>query len=131
MNYRENKIEENYLSKEFVSLEDQNEKPATQEQADAEIKLLREALFNYFREVDTEDLGVVSFNECVNVFKNMGFLLTPEQWKELMKMADDDANGIIEYKEFVALGAEVIHAIFVKNQAIHELRLKEEGNYAA
>lgn len=42
-----------------------------------------------------------------------------------MLLADKDKNGIIEYKEFVPLGAEIIHAIFMKNQAIQELNEQE------
>lgn len=43
-----------------------------------------------------------------------------------MVIADRDKNGIIEYKEFVPLGAEIIQAIFAKNQAIKELKEKEQ-----
>lgn len=32
-----------------------------------------------------------------------------------MSIADKDRNGVIEYKEFIHLGAHVIHAIFMKN----------------
>lgn len=35
-------------------------------------------------------------------------------------------TGIIEYGEMVQLGAELIHAIFSKNQALKELKDKEE-----
>jgi hypothetical protein len=42
-----------------------------------------------------------------------------------MHLADKDRNGIIEYKEFVPLGAEIIQAIFAKNLAIKELGEKE------
>jgi Ca2+-binding EF-hand superfamily protein len=39
---------------------------------------MREALFSVFRAVDQQDLGVVSFNECVEVFKNMDLDLTQD-----------------------------------------------------
>lgn len=32
-----------------------------------------------------------------------------------MGMADSNKNGIIEYREFVKIGAEIIHGIFMKN----------------
>jgi hypothetical protein len=44
-----------------------------------------------------------------------------------MFIADKDRNGVIQYKEFVPLGAEVIHAIFVKNQAKRQLADREDG----
>ncbi len=43
-----------------------------------------------------------------------------------MKSADANNNGLIEYREFVPLGAEVIHGIFMKNQAYKQLREREE-----
>ena len=32
-----------------------------------------------------------------------------------MLIADKNKNGIVEYKEFIPLGAEIIHGIFMKN----------------
>lgn len=49
-----------------------------------------------------------------------------EQWNELMLMADTKHNGLITYKEFIPLGAEIIHGIFMKNMATKNLREREE-----
>jgi len=49
-----------------------------------------------------------------------------EQWDELMHTADQNKNGIIEYAELLHLGAEIIHGIFMKNQALKKLREREE-----
>lgn len=76
---------------------------------------MKNSLFSVFRSIDELDLGVVSFKEGMEVFERMGLDLTEEQWKELMSIADKDRNGVIEYKEFIHLGAHVIHAIFMKN----------------
>lgn len=35
----------------------------------------------------------------------------------MMISADKDRNGVIQFKEFIFIGAHVIHAIFMKNQA--------------
>lgn len=56
----------------------------------------------------------------------MGLKLSQDDWDELIKMADDDQNGLIEYKEFIELGAEMIHAIFMKNSAAKHLAAREE-----
>lgn len=41
-------------------------------------------------------------------------------------MVDQDKNGLIEYSEFLELGAEIIHAIFMKNSAKKNLAAREE-----
>lgn len=41
-------------------------------------------------------------------------------------MADIKKNGLIEYKEFIEIGAEMIHGIFMKNSANKNLSAREE-----
>lgn len=48
------------------------------------------------------------------------------QWEEVLNQLDVTKTGIIEYKEIIKFGAEIIHAIFSKNQALRDLRDKEE-----
>lgn len=43
---------------------------------DQEKLMLKEIIFQAFRIVDKDDLGMVSHEECIEVFKNIGLGLT-------------------------------------------------------
>lgn len=71
-NYKENKVEENVLAKELLDHEHELEGEDELVNEDDQIEVLKKTLFQIFRSVDEEDLGVVSFTECVEIFKLMG-----------------------------------------------------------
>ncbi|KAL4491859.1 hypothetical protein ABPG72_006114 [Tetrahymena utriculariae] len=125
-NYKEEVVEQKKLSKDLLEQPDELDTNEEFVNEDEQIEVLKRSLFQVFRSVDRDDLGVVSFNECIEVFKLMGLELEKDQWDELMLMADTNKNGIIEYREFIPLGAEIIHGIFMKNQASKYLREREE-----
>ncbi|EGR28085.1 hypothetical protein IMG5_183420 [Ichthyophthirius multifiliis] len=126
LNYHEEVIEDKYLSKQLLQFPEELEVNEEFVNEDEQIEVMKKALFDVFRSVDQQDMGVLSFNECMQVYNLMGLQLSKEQWQELMIMADSNQNGIIEYKEFIPLGAEIIHGIFMKNQAKKSLREGEE-----
>jgi len=43
-----------------------------------------------------------------------------------MQIADKNSNGMIEYKEFVPIGAEVLYGLLLKQQTVKEINLEEE-----
>lgn len=66
-------MEEKYLSKDLLEHSDElNEANEDIANENEQIEVLKRTLFNIFRSVDEQDLGIVSFNECIEVFKLMG-----------------------------------------------------------
>ena len=52
--------------------------------------------------------------------------LSEKEISDLMLMADKNCNGMIEYREFVPLGAEVLYGLLLKQQTDKELGLEED-----
>ena len=40
-----------------------------------EIQVLRETLYQFFRQIDTDDLGMISHNECLEVLQLLNIIL--------------------------------------------------------
>lgn len=58
-------------------------------------------LKKYFREVDKEDIGVITHQELLALIQNIGVKLTALEEKELLKRADPHETGMVEYKNYV------------------------------
>lgn len=121
----EKKKEELFLSEDV--LENKGEL-YNQSNEELEIRNLKELLFQIFREIDKDDLGVVSHDECIEIFKLMQLNLSRLQIEEVVNALDQTKSGIIEYQDFAGFGAEVIHGIFCKNEAMRDLVEKEQEN---
>jgi len=93
---------------------------------DRTLDLLKNTMFDFFRTFDKNDMGVVSFIECKEVLKAMEVELSEKEISDLMMMADKNNNGMIEYKEFIPLGAEVLYGLLLKQQTDKELGLEED-----
>ncbi|KAK2152505.1 hypothetical protein LSH36_326g01027 [Paralvinella palmiformis] len=67
-------------------------------------ELTPEEIENYryhFRQFDLNGDGVISTTELKVVFKNMGYRMSEEQIKAIMKANDIDENGSLSFDEFV------------------------------
>jgi len=78
------------------------------------LELLKRTLFDFFRGIDKNDLGIVSYKECAEVLRKMEIDLNEIELNNLMIIADKNGNGMIEYKEFIPIGAEVLHGLLLK-----------------
>ncbi|XP_060577956.1 calmodulin-beta-like [Ruditapes philippinarum] len=70
----------------------------TMKEADIDQKIL-----DAFREFDKDGNGFISAAELRQVMTNLGEKLTDEEVDEIMKEADTDGDGQINYKEFAAM----------------------------
>ena len=62
-----------------------------------------EEMMTAFKVFDKDGSGTISHNEMKQVMKNLGEKLTDEEIDELIKEADKDNDGEVDYKEFVAM----------------------------
>jgi len=62
-----------------------------------------EELFEAFKIFDKDGNGYITNHELKNVMTNMGEYLTSEEIDELVKEADLDGDGMINYEEFIKL----------------------------
>lgn len=60
-----------------------------------------EELRNAFNVFDTDGNGYITRDELGSVMGNLGEKLTSDELKEMMREADTDGDGKIDYKEFV------------------------------
>eukprot|EP01118_Nematostelium_gracile_P019968 TRINITY_DN949_c0_g1_i2.p2 TRINITY_DN949_c0_g1~~TRINITY_DN949_c0_g1_i2.p2 ORF type:complete len:157 (+),score=48.53 TRINITY_DN949_c0_g1_i2:90-560(+) len=67
--------------------------------AEDEENKLREA----FKVFDRNGDGSISKDELVQVMKNLGRKLTKQEAEDMLKSADTDGNGQIDYEEFIRL----------------------------
>jgi Ca2+-binding EF-hand superfamily protein len=62
-----------------------------------------EELLEAFRVFDKDGSGTISVDELREVMKNLGENLTTEELEEMIKEADSNNDGAIDYSEFVKL----------------------------
>ena len=58
---------------------------------------------NAFNVFDKQQTGKILTDDFLGVINNLGEKLTPNEIKEIMKEADLDGDGSIDYAEFVKL----------------------------
>lgn len=62
-----------------------------------------EELLEAFKVFDRDGNGYITSQELKNVMTNLGEFLTPDEVEELVKEADLDGDGQINYEEFIKL----------------------------
>lgn len=127
MNYRPKEYDSRRLSRSLISQND--EIFDKEDQIDDERDLLetmRKVLFDVFRSFDKEDLGIVSYTEFEEILKSLNLQIVPNDFKRLVLSCDKNKNGMIEYEEWVPIGAEIIYGWWLKGQTVQHLHVKEE-----
>lgn len=89
-----------------------NQFTTPEEEKERELRMLNELLYHTYRQIDTEDLGFISYEECLKLFKLMGLELGWHQQEEIFKRLDHSQTRIIEFKDLQQFGAEILHAIY-------------------
>lgn len=84
---------------EFAILKSKIRAQGTRPLSNAQIDQLREV----FRHFDADGSGSIDVNELGAVFQAMGQTLSQEELESLMKQADDDGSGEMEFEEFLLL----------------------------
>jgi len=56
-----------------------------------------------FSEFDQNSDGYISKEELLNVVTNFGHVIANEELDNMIKLADSDGNGLIDFKEFLCL----------------------------
>ena len=62
-----------------------------------------EGLLEAFRVFDKDGNGFISASELRHVMTNLGEKLTDEEVDEMIKEADIDGDGLVNYEEFVTM----------------------------
>ncbi|CAK61582.1 unnamed protein product (macronuclear) [Paramecium tetraurelia] len=103
-----------------------NQFTITEEEKIREIKMLTELLYQCFRQIDKDDMGVISYEEGGQLFQLMGLHLGKHQLEDTLNRLDVSRTGILQFKDISSFGIETLHSIYCQNQALKELREKEE-----
>lgn len=62
-----------------------------------------EEVYEAFKTFDTDKNGEISAQELKAVLTTLGEKLTPQEVDEIIRIADEDGDGVISYREFVRL----------------------------
>lgn len=68
-----------------------------------------------FRAVDREDLGVVSFNEALEILSNVRFFLKDDEIEAFRNKLDVDNTGMVNYEHFSDVGSQIVFGYFLKS----------------
>jgi hypothetical protein len=124
--YREQVVVEHFLDGSLLEAEDELQNIFYEGDEENLIVECRKSLFAIFRSVDKEDLGVVSFDEAIQIFKNVNLQLKPHEIEDLRSELDPLNNGLVEYKRFATIGSQIIFGFFLKNQVDIKIKNKDE-----
>jgi calmodulin len=64
---------------------------------------IEEEVINAFRIFDKDNLGLISSTELRHIMTTLGDKLTEEEVEEMIREADIDGDGFINYEEFVRM----------------------------
>ncbi len=78
---------------------------------------LEGVLISLFKSADKTDSGVLGFEEFLSLMSKANLGLSEDQLYFLMTAADENADGSINYKEFMAVGLDVLQALNAKRSA--------------
>ena len=78
-------------------------KPAVQAQAPMTEDELRTKLRPIFDKFDVDASGCISTDEMTNILKQLKIKMSPEQIGAMMKEADPDGSGSVDFEEFVTV----------------------------
>ena len=81
---------------------------------------LQDKIFELFLAADADGSGFLDRKELASVLKMPQFGLSRSQVRHVMAEADEDENGVIEYREFVPLMVGVITAFRARDIAADE-----------
>lgn len=70
------------------------------ENAGPNAKAVQKELKKHFREVDVENIGVITHAEYLTLIKNVGVKLTAQEEKDLLKRMDPEETGMVDYANF-------------------------------
>ena len=73
----------------------------------------RKLLYDSFRAYDRSDTGVITLGEFEKVLGLLNIRLSEIRLGELFSKLDVNENGLVEYKEWIGLGGQIIFGIFV------------------
>lgn len=79
-----------------------------------------------FREIDTENIGVVTRPEFLQIIKNVGLKLSEEEEKEMLNRADPECTGTVIYDKYEEIVKEVLEAKRARVEAEDLLEIRKE-----
>ena len=71
-----------------------------------------------FEEADKDKSGALSYQEFYDAFKTLSYGLGENDIKTLIALADDNADGMIEWEEFIPIGIDCIKTFFARNKTL-------------
>jgi len=89
------------------------------------IRTLRNALNQVFYEADKDHSGYLDYEEFKNSFKNLSYGLNDNDIYTLIALADENADGKINWEEFIPIGIEVIKTFYARNKTIQKSEEKQ------
>lgn len=91
-----------------------------------DVKNVQNQLKKYFREIDKENIGVITQPEFLQLIKNVGVRLNLIEEKEILKKVDPQESGMVEYANYAAVIGEFFECLDAKREADNKLSTNEE-----
>ena len=73
------------------------------EKTEPDTKTINAQLKKSFKEVDPENIGVITYPEFLSLIKSVGIKLSGLQEKQILKRLDPEETGMIEYQNYQAV----------------------------
>lgn len=105
------KEEEEYVFIHPDLLADQERSIEIMEIPKRDIKLEEEELKKHFRQVDTENIGIITRPELITVLKTAGISLNAAEEKQVLVRVDPDDTGMVEYRKYSSIMQEILEAL--------------------
>ena len=81
------------------------------------ISTLKRALEVMFTAVDKEGTGKLTYEQFHNAFSTLSYGLNDNDVNMLISMADEDENELIDWRQFLGIGIQMIKTIYSRNIA--------------
>lgn len=78
------------------------------EQAQKSDQSIRNKIKACWKDIDKENICVITYPELRSLLKNMGVSLSEEEFKQVLQKVDKGDTGTIEYQDFEPIGYELV-----------------------
>lgn len=119
-------MEENAAALAAAQMAEQQGGEASQSIFDMDNAELQDFIMEMFLRYDSDQSGYLDRREFKELLSNADLGLSKKEMRRIMSEADENDDGVLEYREFVPVMVEIVHGLKAKQVAAAEAEAEEE-----
>jgi len=119
-------VEENAAALQAQQMDEAGDMAGSRSIFDMDNEELQEFILDMFMRFDTDSSGYLDRKEFRKCMQSAELGLGKKEIRKIMSEADENDDGVLEYREFVPIMVEIVHGLKAKAEAAASQELAEE-----